>query len=138
MLGLAASIALRAEGRRWVPVALAAPVADGGAKLLKKFTHRGRPGLARFERKGRESFPSSHVAGHAAVLAALWCLAPRTKTWRAALIVGTGLTATIGAERICAGRHWPSDVLAGAALGIGVGLAIGGFARRVRVHDEAR
>src|SRR2546421_486664 len=116
MVGLAASIALRANGRRWLPVALAAPSAVGSAKLFKKLTRRRRPGWAGFERKGRESFPSSHVAGHAAVLASLWCLAPRTDAWRAAMVIGCGLTA-----------------------GIGVGLALGGMARRAsRIRNEGK
>jgi membrane-associated phospholipid phosphatase len=97
------------------------------------------------EPPGLVAFPSSHVAGHAAVLASLWCLAPRTRAWRGALIVASGVTATIGAERICAGRHWPSDVVVGAAFGIGVGLALGKMARRAdsvrgeaAIPDEAR
>jgi undecaprenyl-diphosphatase len=127
-----------------LPLALAAPSAVGSAKLLKKLTHRSRPGWSRFKRKGRESFPSSHVAGHAAVLASLACLTPRTNAWRVGLALGGGLVAALGAERICAGRHWPSDVLVGAALGIGVGIALGGmagprpgFATRP-IRDEAR
>jgi membrane-associated phospholipid phosphatase len=128
--GLAAAVAVRADGGSWLPVAASAPSAIGAAKLLKKITARNRPGLTRFKRKGKESFPSSHVAGHAAVLASLWCVAPPSKGWRAALAVGAGLSAAIGIERVCASRHWPSDVVAGAALGIGVGLALGRLARR--------
>ena len=121
-----------------MPVAASAPCAIGAAKLLKKLTARDRPGLTRFKRKGKESFPSSHVAGHAAVLASLWCVAPRSIAWRGALTIACGLPVAIGIERVCAGRHWPSDVVAGAALGIGVGIALGRFARRAPlVRDEA-
>jgi undecaprenyl-diphosphatase len=137
--GLAAAAALRAEGRPWLLVALSAPSATVGAKALKKLTGRRRPGFARFERKGDESFPSSHVAGHAAVLAALSQVAPRSTAWRAVLALACGSSLAIAVERVCAGRHWPSDVLAGAALGIGVGVAFGRLARRTGpVRDEVR
>jgi undecaprenyl-diphosphatase len=128
--GLAAAVVLRTEGRSWLPVAMSAPSAIGAAKVVKKLTARSRPGLTRFKRKGRESFPSSHVAGHAAVIASLWCVAPQSNAWRAALLVACGLPLAIGIERVCAGTHWPSDVVAGAALGIGVGVALGRVARR--------
>ena len=133
--GLATAFALRAAGRAWLPVAISAPSAIGAAKLLKKLTARNRPGFARFKRKGKESFPSSHVAGHAAVLA----VAPPRASWRAALALATGGSGAIGVERVCAGKHWPSDVLAGAALGIGIGVAFGRFARRAQpIRDEVR
>ncbi|HWE24220.1 MAG TPA: phosphatase PAP2 family protein [Myxococcales bacterium] len=125
MQGLAAAIALRAAGRPWVPVALTAPAAVGVAKLLKRLTSRSRPGISRFERKGHQSFPSSHVAGPTAVLASLFVLAPRSKGWMAVLTIGTGLVAAAGLERVCAAQHWPSDVLVGAALGGAIGVAMG-------------
>jgi undecaprenyl-diphosphatase len=106
-------------------VALTAPAAAGVAKLIKRLTSRPRPGISRFERNGRQSFPSSHVAGPTAVLASLFFLAPRTKPWMTVLAIGTAITATTAVERVCAARHWPTDVLAGAALGIGIGAAIG-------------
>src|SRR5438067_4019308 len=118
--GLATAFALRAAGRAWLPVAISAPSAIGAAKLLKKLTARNRPGLTRFKRKGKESFPSSHVAGHAAVLASLWCVAPRSIAWRGALTIACGLPLAVGIERVCAARQWPSDIVAGAALGIAV------------------
>ena len=138
MQGLAAAAALRREGRPWLPVALSAPSAIGAAKVLKKLTARNRPGFTRFKSKGKESFPSSHVAGHAAVLAALWCLAPRSNGWRGALIAACGLPFAIGVERVCAGRHWPTDVIAGATLGTAVGLALGGLARRAAAVRQAQ
>jgi len=135
--GLAAALALRASGRPWVPVALTAPTAAGLAKLLKRLTSRPRPGISRFERNGRQSFPSSHVAGPAALLASLFFLAPRTKSWMTVLGIGTAITAAAAIERVCAARHWPTDVLAGAALGIGIGAAIGRTASRAPARARA-
>ena len=125
MQGLAAALALRAEGRPWVPVALTPPVAVSIAKVVKRFTSRPRPGISRFERKGRQSFPSSHVAGPAALFASLYFLAPRTRPWFVILALGTAMTVTAAVERVCAARHWPTDVLAGAALGAAIGAAVG-------------
>jgi len=135
--GLAAAAALRKEGRPWVPVALSAPAAVGAANVLKKLTDRRRPGFTRFKRKGHESFPSSHVTGHAAVLAALWYVAPRSKAWRAVVVSACGMSIAIAVERVCAGRHWPSDVIAGAALGLGVGAALGRLSRRTEMARDA-
>jgi membrane-associated phospholipid phosphatase len=123
--GLAAAVALRASGRPWVPVALTPPAAASLAKVLKWLTSRSRPGISRFEKKGRQSFPSSHVAGPAALFASLYFVAPRTKPWFVVLALGTAMTVTAAVERVCAARHWPTDVLAGAALGAAIGTAVG-------------
>jgi membrane-associated phospholipid phosphatase len=123
--GLAAALALRAAGRPAIPAAVAAPAALLIGDAIKRVASRPRPGLARFARKGRQSFPSTHVAGPAALLACAWCLAPRTKAWLALLGLASGWTALIARERVCAGEHWATDVAAGGALGILVGLALG-------------
>ena len=72
--GLAAAVALRASGRPGLPAALAAPSALMVGNALKRLIARPRPGLARFARKGRESFPSTHVAGPLAVLACVYLM----------------------------------------------------------------
>jgi len=66
----------------------------------------------------QRSWPSSHAAV-AMALATSYLLAPRERpapAWRrwAAL----GAAATVGALRVAAGRHFPSDVVGGAALGV--------------------
>ena len=126
--GLAAAVALRASGRPALPTALAAPCALLIGNLLKKWIGRPRPGLARFTRKGRESFPSTHMAGPLAVLAATWCLAPRTLAWGSTLALGSAAALVVARERVCAGEHWASDVVAGAALGAAIGVAFGRLA----------
>ena len=65
------------------------------------------------------------MAGPAALVASLLFLAPRTKPWIAVVALGTAITVTAAVERVCAARHWPTDVLAGAALGAALGAAVG-------------
>lgn len=60
------------------------------------------------------SMPSGHALA-AAALAALWWLASAHRGQRR-LVVAIALL--VAASRVVVGAHWPSDVLAGAALGI--------------------
>jgi membrane-associated phospholipid phosphatase len=60
------------------------------------------------------SFPSGHTTGVFAVAALLWGLLPRWRPlWAAAAVL-------MAAARVVSQHHYPSDTLAGAALGIGV------------------
>jgi undecaprenyl-diphosphatase len=64
------------------------------------------------------SFPSSHAAnsfGQAALLAAIY---PRHR------VIFLLIAAVVSYSRIAVGVHYPFDVLAGALLGIGCGLAV--------------
>ncbi len=89
---------------------------DGTTELLKKGTDRTRP-----DGSDDESFPS----GHTSSASAFSTLANRnlqslslSKTNRTLLRIGfTTITAATGWARMEAGRHFPSDVLVGYALG---------------------
>ncbi len=73
------------------------------------------------------SFFSGHVAnGMAATFATVEALSRLRHPTLAlvTLIVGVTGTALIGVARVGAGGHFPSDVLIGAAVGSGVGIAI--------------
>ncbi|MBN1335933.1 MAG: phosphatase PAP2 family protein [Deltaproteobacteria bacterium] len=59
-----------------------------------------------------EAFPSAHAAALFAVAAVLG----RPWAWVLATLVAL--------SRVVAGVHWPSDILGGALLGTGIGLAI--------------
>lgn len=63
------------------------------------------------------SFPSGHSASAAAFATAVAMEQPV-----AGLLVAP-VAAAVSYSRVHTGVHWPSDVLAGAALGVGVGLA---------------
>ena len=107
----------RAAGRGLIALALAAAAANGPAKLLvrrRRPSSRRRPTLIRTPRS--TSFPSGHTATAfafaAGASAELPVLAP-------ALLP---LAGAVGYSRVHTGVHYPSDVAAGAAIGIGSGL----------------
>jgi len=121
----------RALGVRWLLAG--ATVAGAGLLelLLKNLSCRGRPNAAdagaffsRFPCNPADyahaSFPSGHAttAFALAALLALWY--PR---WAAGFLALAGL---VGLSRVVLGAHFPSDVLAGAALGMGVALVVHG------------
>jgi undecaprenyl-diphosphatase len=66
-------------------------------------------------RKGSDSFPSVHATNSFAAALVLDAIFPGG---RAAFLLVAGL---VSYSRIYVGDHWPSDVLAGAFLGGGIG-----------------
>lgn len=79
---------------------------------------RRRPGWAAFADNGRQSFPSTHAA-HAAALAFSAARVARQHgagAWADALAAST--VAVMAFERLRARAHWPTDVVAGALLGL--------------------
>ena len=124
----------RAAGRGLVAIAIAAAVANGPAKLLvrrRRPLSRSRPTLIRMPRS--TSFPSGHSAAAFAfasgACAELPALAP-------ALVP---LAGAVAYSRVHTGVHYPSDVVAGAAIGIGSGALAAGlppWVRRRRVESR--
>jgi undecaprenyl-diphosphatase len=74
------------------------------------------------------SFPSGHASGVAAVAATATYLAfvrsPRSPRPWITLAAGTLLTAFVSYERVRAGAHFPTDVMAGSLLGASVGVLV--------------
>ncbi len=74
------------------------------------------------------SFPSGHAAIVAATTATASYLAFRRspKSWRPWVTLGLGfaLTAGVSYERVRAGMHFPTDVVAGSLLGAAVGVIV--------------
>ncbi|MCL4287096.1 MAG: phosphatase PAP2 family protein [Thermoleophilia bacterium] len=120
-LGLAAAAADRRRRGRLLAAAAAAPAALGLNSVVKAASGRERPVVAGHaplaSATSRLSFPSAHAATSVAAAVSLGRVAPGA---RPALY---GLAGLICAGRPYLGMHYPSDVLAGAALGLVVGHA---------------
>lgn len=102
---------------------VAAASAGAGAlnSLLKLAFSRPRPVLlAHLTEVGGYSFPSGHAMAGAAIYGALAVVAalrfPRQRPWVVAPCAM--LVLAIGTSRVYLGVHYPSDVLAGWALGV--------------------
>jgi undecaprenyl-diphosphatase len=109
----------------FVTVLVADVAADVLAELGKVIVHRHRP----FEHQlgpasSTHSFPSGHTATSFACATVLSSVAPR---WRVPFFV---LAALIGFSRVYNGMHYPTDVLAGAVLGVLTALLLLAASRR--------
>jgi membrane-associated phospholipid phosphatase len=71
------------------------------------------------------SFPSGHATSAFAAAGVVAALHPRL---RAPIL---GLAALVALSRVYLGVHFPSDVLAGAALGLGIAVAVVALGRRL-------
>jgi undecaprenyl-diphosphatase len=131
--------------------ALAIVVAVGGGTLLSqtmKWAYaRPRPELVPH---GAEvytaSFPSGHAMMSAIVYLTLGAMLARTQSGQAVkayiIAVAVFLTVLVGTSRVYLGVHWPTDVLAGWALGalwaIACWLVMLWLQSRGQVEDEAK
>lgn len=101
-------------------------------EVLKIGVHRARPAVYRGDGAAaagdpdnRESFPSGHTSVAFAAATAYATLAARQHlphARRNAILLYIA-SAAVGTLRVAGGRHFPTDVLAGAALGTGIGWA---------------
>jgi membrane-associated phospholipid phosphatase len=101
-------------------------------EVLKVAVHRARPAVYRADGPAaatdpdnRESFPSGHTSVAFAAATAYATLAARQHLPHATRnsVILYVASAAVGVLRVAGGRHFPTDVLAGAALGSGVGWA---------------
>lgn len=103
---------------------------------IKHLVERPRPALvAHLVEVHPPSFPSGHAADSAFVYGTLALIAvggsatPAVRRYLAAAMLL--VVVMVGASRVVLGVHWPSDVLAGWALGAGWALTAGRIARSV-------
>jgi membrane-associated phospholipid phosphatase len=109
---------------------LALGVAGAVAGIVKTAVDRARPPISvRLLTETEPSFPSGHASDSAAFYLAL-ALAVAVFVFRrpiarvAVVAVGALAAGLVGTSRLVLGVHWPSDVLAGWALGMSCAVAV--------------
>jgi membrane-associated phospholipid phosphatase len=121
VLGLVLALLDPDRRESWLICALLAPVAIGLNYGIKLAVRRPRPVLEGLPPLGGApsslSFPSAHALSSFAVATAMVRVDPATA---GALVVALGLS--LGRPYL--GMHYPSDVLAGAILGVLLGLIV--------------
>lgn len=108
--------------RRWiaygVAMALAGAAAGVSVQIVKYTAGRTRPelwlGPFHHARAAATSFPSGHTVG-AFALAGVLMIASPSRTMR---VIAFLLALAVAVSRVLAFRHWTSDVLASAAIGM--------------------
>lgn len=132
-IGTTLDLARRPRGvRHAVALVESGAWAVAANQWLKSAAGRGRPILYAAEATEAEivaddlrAFPSAHTAGAFAVVTSWWLSHraldgdPPVPGWVAYLAA-----AGVGVMRVTAGRHFPSDVVAGAALGVASALTV--------------
>jgi undecaprenyl-diphosphatase len=114
---------------------LAVVVADQVASSgIKPLFERARPfdvveGTRQLVSAHGYAFPSSHAAN---TFAAGTFLALRFRRWWPILLVSTA----VAYSRVYVGVHWPSDAVAGAAIGAGIGTGMVAVERAARLRLE--
>jgi undecaprenyl-diphosphatase len=92
-----------------------------GAAFLQQITNRNRPDiLESLVQYATGSFPSGHAASAVAAFGAIGWAALRhgAKPWLVYTTVAS-LVLTIGLSRLVLAAHWPTDIMAGWAMGLG-------------------
>jgi membrane-associated phospholipid phosphatase len=121
LLGAALAIIDNSRWESWLVCALLGPIAIGLNYAIKLVVKRPRPVLEGLPPLGGApsslSFPSAHATSSFAVATAMVRVDP---AMAGALVVA--LLVSLGRPYL--GMHYPSDVLAGALLGIVLGLIV--------------
>lgn len=116
--------------RRERLMTLLAPLVSGVAgHALKLLVPRRRPGWAGWQGNGNQSFPSTHT-GHAGALAFTVAHVAREHgagVW--AEVAAAGAVGVMALARLRARAHWPTDVVAGAMLGLAAARLAGALTR---------
>jgi undecaprenyl-diphosphatase len=133
LIAVAAGLLLWYRGVPLVAAAAPAFALGVGATLAdigKQVVDRARPGVGlRLIAEGEPSFPSRHATDSTAVFLTLGLVLAvfvlRRPLSRLATLAASGpLVGAIGVSRLVLGVHWPTDVLAGWALGASAALTV--------------
>jgi decaprenylphosphoryl-5-phosphoribose phosphatase len=121
ILGLALVAIDSSRWEQWLVCALLGPLAIGLNYAIKLLVKRPRPVLADLPPLGGApsslSFPSAHATSSFAVATAMVRVDP-------AMAGAFGVAILLSLGRPYLGMHYPSDVLAGAFLGLVLGLIV--------------
>lgn len=135
---LAGGLRFRDWRRASVAAVLSAGLALAIGKVISELVDRARPfvadphGVHLFSSHAADpGFPSDHATAAFAVAVAILL---RKKGWGAAALLAAAI---VSVGRVALGLHYPSDVLAGAALGATVALALWSPVLRSRVNALA-
>jgi undecaprenyl-diphosphatase len=136
LLGLRSHLGVRRSVALAVYTGLTTLAADALSFLVKDATHRTRPFVAHPQIEPlyvvhSSSFPAGHAATAFAGAVLLSSLRPRLTPWFLLL------AAAIGFSRVYVGVHYPTDVLAGAALGAATGAVAAILLRLGAAHAGA-
>ena len=122
-IGLAGAAIDGNRRKQWLAASLIGPLAIGFNFLIKLVVKRPRPTVEGLPPLGGApsslSFPSAHATASFAAATAMSRLAPELKS---ALF---GAAALMAVTRPYLGMHYPSDIVAGAALGTALGTIAG-------------
>ena len=133
VLAIVAAVVLWLRGARLalaIAPAVALAVAGACAAMGKQLVGRSRPPIGmRLVSDSEASFPSGHTTDSTALFVALALVLAvvvlRSPRMRALIVTGAvALAGAVGASRLELGAHWPTDVIAGHALGLAVAVAI--------------
>lgn len=120
----------RVMGIAMAGASLASGLIVNGIKLI---VGRSRPevwlGPFHFSDAASTSFPSGHTVGVFAIAGVLMAARTSPTTRIIALLLASG----VGVARVLSYRHWPSDVLASAVLGLALGMV---FMQAAKMEDR--
>lgn len=113
---------IKTRSPRW-PAFLSATIIGAVAldNIVKFLVQRPRPDFYPLVRPFGSSFPSGHAVAAVALCGSIAFIVTRKTSWQAAVWIWAGaifVVLLVALSRVYLGAHWPTDVIAGLALGV--------------------